>query len=190
MGQQRYTGVLKKWNTERGFGFIVADDGGQEIFAHITAFARNGSPPSVGERLTFEVEPDSKGRRSAVRVRRPNAPLAATNSRRPRRDDDAAGSKLGSFVGTLIALLLMGSVAWFVYSQYTARAAGNRSVLPLPATLSPAKLPVPPGFRCDGRKWCSQMTSCREATLFLQNCPGMEMDGDHDGVPCEQQWCG
>ncbi|WP_269632339.1 excalibur calcium-binding domain-containing protein [Pelomonas sp. BJYL3] len=28
-----------------------------------------------------------------------------------------------------------------------------------------------------------------EATWFLQNCPGTEMDGNHDGVPCEQQWC-
>jgi hypothetical protein len=33
------------------------------------------------------------------------------------------------------------------------------------------------------------MTSCAEATWFLKNCPGVEMDGDRDGVPCEQQWC-
>lgn len=35
----------------------------------------------------------------------------------------------------------------------------------------------------------AQMTSCTEARTFLKNCPGMEMDGNHDGVPCEQQWC-
>jgi endonuclease YncB( thermonuclease family) len=44
--------------------------------------------------------------------------------------------------------------------------------------------------RCDGRKHCSQMKSCEEATWFLQHCPGVEMDGDRDGVPCERQWCG
>jgi hypothetical protein len=44
-------------------------------------------------------------------------------------------------------------------------------------------------FKCDGRKYCSQMTSCAEAKSFLQNCPGTEMDGDGDGVPCESQWC-
>jgi hypothetical protein len=44
--------------------------------------------------------------------------------------------------------------------------------------------------RCDGRQYCSQMTSCDEATWFLQNCPGMKMDGEGDGVPCEKQWCG
>jgi hypothetical protein len=43
--------------------------------------------------------------------------------------------------------------------------------------------------RCDGRTYCSQMTSCEEATWFLRNCPGTKMDGNHDGVPCEQQWC-
>ena len=49
-------------------------------------------------------------------------------------------------------------------------------------------------FKCDGRKYCSQMTSCAEATYFLQNCPGVKMDGDNggrgDGIPCERQWCG
>jgi hypothetical protein len=33
------------------------------------------------------------------------------------------------------------------------------------------------------------MTSCAEAKSFLQNCPGTEMDGDGDGIPCESQWC-
>lgn len=43
--------------------------------------------------------------------------------------------------------------------------------------------------RCDGRTHCSHMTSCKEAMWFIQNCPGMEMDGDNDGIPCERQWC-
>jgi endonuclease YncB( thermonuclease family) len=46
-----------------------------------------------------------------------------------------------------------------------------------------------PVFTCDGRVYCSQMTSCSEATYFLNNCPNTKMDGDNDGVPCEQQWC-
>ena len=44
-------------------------------------------------------------------------------------------------------------------------------------------------FKCDGRQYCSQMTSCQEATFFLQNCPGVKMDGNNDGIPCEKQWC-
>lgn len=44
-------------------------------------------------------------------------------------------------------------------------------------------------FQCDGRTRCPQMTSCDEAVYFLRHCPGVQMDGDHDGVPCEDQWC-
>ncbi|MGP5551276.1 excalibur calcium-binding domain-containing protein [Psychrobacter namhaensis] len=46
-----------------------------------------------------------------------------------------------------------------------------------------------PSFSCDGRQHCSQMTSCAEATYFSNHCPNTKMDGNHDGVPCEQQWC-
>jgi micrococcal nuclease len=71
----------------------------------------------------------------------------------------------------------------------------------LPAKPSAAAVPsaLPPTvvaaaatttYRCDSRKYCSQMTSCQEATWFLKNCPGVKMDGNRDGVPCEQQWCG
>lgn len=53
--------------------------------------------------------------------------------------------------------------------------------------------PVQPGvtgqYRCDGRQYCSQMTSCSEARYFLAQCPDVKMDGNGDGVPCEKQWC-
>ena len=54
-------------------------------------------------------------------------------------------------------------------------------------------LPAPAAnsrFHCDGRQYCSQMTSCEEAKYFLNHCPTVKMDGDGDGVPCETQWCG
>ncbi|OYU74422.1 MAG: calcium-binding protein [Burkholderiales bacterium PBB5] len=57
---------------------------------------------------------------------------------------------------------------------------------------NPSAAPAAPAlsaYRCDGRKHCSQMTSCAEATYFLRHCPGVMMDGDGDGIPCEDQWC-
>lgn len=190
MNQPRYSGKLKKWNAERGFGFIVADDGGQDIFVHITAFARDGRQPMDGEVLTFEVEPDRNGKRSAVRVRRPGDPQRDTAPRHPVRLSKSGGDNSTGFFGKLISGLLVCALLGFGYSQYAKRAAKFESVLPAPpASLSPAKLPVPPDFKCDGRTMCSQMSSCSEATLFLQNCPGTQMDGNGDGVPCEKQWC-
>ena len=44
-------------------------------------------------------------------------------------------------------------------------------------------------YECDGRIYCSEMTSCEEAKFFLNNCPDTKMDGNNDGIPCERQWC-
>ena len=66
-------------------------------------------------------------------------------------------------------------------------AAAAAAAPPMPAT--PVAAATAQGFRCDGRVYCSQMRSCAEATYFLQHCPGVKMDGNNDGVPCEQQWC-
>ena len=45
-------------------------------------------------------------------------------------------------------------------------------------------------FRCSGKIYCSEMSSCAEAKFYLRNCPGTKMDGNNDGIPCEKQWCG
>jgi len=68
-------------------------------------------------------------------------------------------------------------------------AAAAAAPAPKLAPVAVAPAPAVLNARCDGRKRCSQMRSCEEATWFLKNCPGMEMDGDGDGVPCERQWC-
>lgn len=59
-----------------------------------------------------------------------------------------------------------------------------------PVTMIGGNKPVSAGssggqYRCDGRTYCSQMTSCDEARFFLRNCPGAKMDGNNDGVPCD-----
>lgn len=43
-------------------------------------------------------------------------------------------------------------------------------------------------YECDGREYCSQMTSYEEAKFFIKNCPNTKMDGDNDGEPCESQF--
>jgi len=71
-----------------------------------------------------------------------------------------------------------------------ASAPAAQTAPPASATAAPATQPNPPkSFRCDGRTLCSQMTSCAEARYFLANCPGVKMDGDGNGIPCERQWC-
>ncbi|MDB5654829.1 MAG: cspA [Tardiphaga sp.] len=57
------TGTIKFFNGERGYGFIKPDDGGRDVFVHITAVERAGLKDLIeGQRITFEVEPDKKGK--------------------------------------------------------------------------------------------------------------------------------
>ena len=188
MTAMRYEGKLKKWNVERGFGFICANDSGQDIFVHISAFPRAGQQPLEGELLSFEVEPDGKGKKHAVRVRRLGASQSAeaysSRANVTRARHLSRVPKTSAWPSRLITLVLLAALAWYGYSRYANR------VAQIEETVQPAaQLPAPSSFSCDGRKHCSQMTSCKEAKLFLKNCPGMEMDGNNDGVPCEQQWC-
>jgi len=87
----------------------------------------------------------------------------------------------------VIVALLFG--AWKGYQAYQARALADRSREPIAPFALTTSGSTTSSFSCDGRKYCSQMTSCQEATYFLKNCPGVKMDGNNDGVPCEQQWC-
>lgn len=45
-----------------------------------------------------------------------------------------------------------------------------------------------PQYRCDGRKYCSQMRSSDEAMFFLTNCPETQLDDNDNGIPCEQHF--
>jgi cold shock protein len=56
-------GTVKFFNGERGYGFIKPDDGGRDVFVHITAVEHAGLKAlSEGQRITFDVEPDKKGK--------------------------------------------------------------------------------------------------------------------------------
>src|SRR5439155_18081643 len=56
-------GTVKFFNAERGYGFIKPDDGGRDVFVHITAVERAGLKAlNEGQRISFEVEPDKKGK--------------------------------------------------------------------------------------------------------------------------------
>ena len=93
----------------------------------------------------------------------------------------------------LVIVVILGLLGWQGYQQYHARTAKTAALPELSAPAAPAAFAAPSSavsqYKCDGRTHCSQMTSCEEATYFLRNCPGVQMDGNNDGVPCEQQWC-
>jgi len=64
------TGTVKWFNTTKGFGFIQPDEGGSDVFVHISAVERAGMRSlDEGQKVTYELEKDRKtGRSSAVNL--------------------------------------------------------------------------------------------------------------------------
>jgi cold shock CspA family protein len=191
----RTHGTLVKWNEERGFGFVAVGQAGAEVFVHVSAFPRDGVRPQVGEIVSFELVPGDGGRQKAVKIQRTRAAgPAARPARQPSGREPLLSNRQGIASSLAVLLLLAGLgavvVLMFRSEVSTPELAPMAAPLRAPDVSPPVSASAPAsGFRCDGRTECSQMTSCAEAEFFLANCPGARMDGNHDGEPCEQQWC-
>jgi cold shock protein len=64
------TGIVKWFNTQKGFGFIQPDDGGKDVFVHVSALERAGIRDlQEGQKISFELVEDRRsGKTSADRL--------------------------------------------------------------------------------------------------------------------------
>jgi CspA family cold shock protein len=59
----RQSGTIKFYNSQKGYGFIKPDDGGKDVFVHVTAVERAGiNTLDEGARISFDTEPDKRGK--------------------------------------------------------------------------------------------------------------------------------
>lgn len=66
---EKATGTVKFFNSMKGFGFLVRDDGQPDAFVHISAVERSGLRElAEGERYEFDLEVDRRGKHSAVNL--------------------------------------------------------------------------------------------------------------------------
>jgi len=60
-------GTVKFFNAQKGYGFIVQDGGGPDVFVHISAVERAGMRTLVeGQKVTFDIEADRRSGKSAA----------------------------------------------------------------------------------------------------------------------------
>ncbi len=173
----RYQGRIGEWNDERGFGFITPNGGGRKVFLHVSSFSAQGRRPSVGSLITYKLGNDEKGRPNAIDAK-------FVGDARPypsKRSNSIAGIALVAFVLCLVAYVAYVRISHpnstmqaSVYKIFNARDA----------------LWQKHQFQCEPAKSsCSRMSSCAEAFFHQERCGVQGMDGDRDGIPCEQQWC-
>ncbi len=64
------SGIVKWFNAAKGFGFVEPEDGGKDVFLHISAVERSGiGTPREGQKVSFDIERDQRGRLSATNLR-------------------------------------------------------------------------------------------------------------------------
>lgn len=139
-----YLGTLVEWNDQRGFGFVQADQGGDRLFVHISAFQPQPTPqtrPYVGQRLEFAVGMEQGKKRaqqvvwrhgvrtaSAKASRRTTAAVPAQQGRGRReaaRSYAAAGTYLSiaAFIAVFLLVAWLWSVPRWVASLYVVMSA-------------------------------------------------------------------
>jgi cold shock protein len=60
-------GVVKWYNSQKGYGFIQPDEGGKDVFVHVSALERSGLRGLVeGQRVSFEIQTDRRTNKTSA----------------------------------------------------------------------------------------------------------------------------
>ncbi|WP_221074763.1 excalibur calcium-binding domain-containing protein [Agarivorans aestuarii] len=188
------TGVLKKWDDAKGFGFISVTGKPNDVFIHISSLKLMPRKPQVGDTILFQIEHQPNGKTKAYNCSIQGlTPISFAKSYSHSPQRERVSQKRPSVLAKLIPVLtVIGAV--FLYQTFAPQYLNTESASHIPniessALDSSSSFSTSSNFSCEGKTHCSQMVSCEEAKFYLANCPNTKMDGDRDGVPCERQHC-
>ena len=170
-------GKLIRWNEERGFGFINSSSVKGDVFIHISELKHMSRRPQINDVIYFDTIREKTGKTKAI-----NATIESVQRKTIRpKSNKAKSSSLTSNILSIAVILGLAFAAYATYPSWSKKLLNSMPVNFVDEDFS--------GFSCEGKQYCSEMTSCKEARFYLKNCPNVKIDGDNDGTPCESQWC-
>jgi len=180
-----YKGRLKRWNEDRGFGFIGSKNEKRDIFIHISALKGMSRRPVVGDIIQYQIRTEKDGKSRAVNASIEGVAEIEFRTRRKKPKNQNSVKKWFSKL-LIISLLILIGVAF--YNEFSKKnnyfETTEKLIMSMPLVQDNQV-----NYSCNGKVYCSEMTSCEEAKFYQNNCPRTKMDGDGDGIPCERQWC-
>lgn len=158
------SGIVKSWDDDKGFGFIVPDDGSPDVFFHITSFANREVRPSVNAPIGYLLDKDERGR---LRASSAWLHFGKTSSRRRRG--------WGPWVAAFLATDFIGALGVAAWSGWV------HSAVPIVyLVMSIATLAVYTWDKARAQRGGDRVA---EANLHL-----LEMLGGWPGALVAQQW--
>src|SRR6185369_13338488 len=130
-------GKLKRWNDDKGFGFIGPEDGSSDIFIHISALKNMSRRPVIGDVIYFQLQIDNNGKSRAVNAMLEGVPCVKQKAEKNTIKVNTDNSSISRFICILVCLTIC-TVLIFRFVQ-------NRSVLqPASSMSTPVTHPTAP----------------------------------------------
>lgn len=171
-----YKGRLIRWNDEKGYGFIENGSEKNGVFLHISELVKMNRRPVINDIILYDLLTTGEKTRAVNAVIEGVKAIKEHHNKRVRTSTPPKKSR------ALLTTILTLAILLMVY-----RLLPNYHTLAPQETIKHQEINQSK-FACDGRTRCSQMKSKAEALFFIENCPNTQMDGDHDGDPCEGQF--
>lgn len=106
-------GILKTWKEDRGFGFIKPDNGGKDIFIHISALKGMSRRPLTGDVILYQVARDNRGKYKAI-----NAQIEDTSLKNVQENLPTTGNSKKGFFAVAAGVLFFIITAGFIYTRW------------------------------------------------------------------------
>ena len=110
-----FKGVLKRWNDNKGFGFIDSEHSKDEIFVHISEFKNTPRRPVIGDNIYYQLHVGSDGKNKAINARIEGTTVVKSKALYRNKQK----TNQNQWPSKLIMLVLFITIGFFLYGNVT-----------------------------------------------------------------------